>query len=600
MDEVKGDTLTKPEALVLLFIASVEQLTLGQPFHASLVRIQEHESRMFAFLASCSGSRFAWILAHNIYEFIMRLAGNFLLFTVCKICILQTPLLNLTDLAIVAIYTLYIQVYSLQYRQTLTYFFERTLAFQTYSSVLSLPVFFVVNILFGLSIAFVDQPLQLINWTVPLKIMINAVGPLMPEGTSWLQTFLKRNTAAQGGCLKNLLIMLIHLAISLWFVTWLDRKKTLQKRKKQEGEPHNFEEVNLKNFIELEKEKAEVSSAKSPLRVYDLQKTYPDKYIAAQNINMHVPKGQVLTLLGPNGAGKTSVLDVLCYLQPRTDGEFMMEDDLADSYQNRALTFCLQKNFLWEKLTFREHLEIFAAWRGLDESELESLITELSSAIDIGKNLDIRAEDLSGGNKRKLNTVLAVLGSPRIYILDEPTAGVDPVSRRYFWNLLKGWKENSQCTMILTTHTANEAEELSDKIAIMLNSELIRVNTPDKITLKGFIVKFQSSTKQEVSSWKSVCEKAVLHFQEAIIQYPNLKSEVQVLQSNGFSNMKLQIPYSQEFNCLTSVMKECSRFVQNSELGTDQLHLTYFAAKTDLEQTFLSYAAHQKERDPLT
>ena len=596
--EVTGNTLTREELVVVLFLGAIEQLTLGQPFFTSFVRIQEHESRMYAFLVSCSGSRAAWLLGHNIYEALHRLVGNFMVFIVCKSCILGTPLLTLTDVAIVVIYTIYIVVYSLQYRQTLTYFFDRAISFQTYSGLLSIPVFFVVNTLLGISIAFVDQPLQIINWTVPFKIMINTVGPLMPEGTSWLQDFLKRNTAAQGGCLKNLFILIAQVGLSFLFVVWVDYKKTLMKRKKQEGEPHNHDGLDLKNLQELEKEKSELTSQGSPLRVYELQKIYADKYIAAQNINFHVPKGQVLTLLGPNGAGKTSVLDVLCYLQQRTDGEFMLENLNADIYQNRSLTFCLQKNFLWERLTFREHLEIFAAWRGLDESKLESLISELSVAIDIGKNLDIRADDLSGGNKRKLNTVLAVLGGPKIYILDEPTAGVDPVSRRYFWNLLKGWKENSQCTMILTTHTANEAEELSDKIAIMLNSELIRVNTKDKITLKGFIVKFSSAEKQAAESWKQLCTTVKEHLEGGIKEYPNLKSEVNLLQSNGFNTMKLQIPHCKEYDSLTSVMKVCNSFVKNLPESAGVNNLNYFVAKTDLEQTFLSYASHQRQRDP--
>jgi ABC-type multidrug transport system ATPase subunit len=118
----------------------------------------------------------------------------------------------------------------------------------------------------------------------------------------------------------------------------------------------------------------------------------------------------------------------------------------------------LQDNFLWEHLTFREHIEVLAYWRGMSKTLTDSLMDNLSKGLDIGKNMDIKAIDLSGGNKRKLNTFLALMSSPKVFILDEPTAGMDPSSRRFFWNVLKTWKQSSDCAIMLTTHTANEAE----------------------------------------------------------------------------------------------------------------------------------------------
>ena len=124
----------------------------------------------------------------------------------------------------------------------------------------------------------------------------------------------------------------------------------------------------------------------------------------------------------------------------------------------KNLCFCLQKNYLWEYLTFEEHVKIIGSWRGIDDKAISELLSDVDKGLDIGKNLRIKAVHLSGGNQRKLNTVLALLSAPKIYILDEPTAGMDPKSRRYFWNVLKTYKERSNCSVILTTHTANEAE----------------------------------------------------------------------------------------------------------------------------------------------
>lgn len=113
---------------------------------------------------------------------------------------------------------------------------------------------------------------------------------------------------------------------------------------------------------------------------------------------------------------------------------------------------------MWEHLTFKEHVEVIAQWRGVSNKLSASLLKNLTQALNIGKNIDIKAMNLSGGNKRKLNTFLALMSSPKVFILDEPTAGMDPSSRRFFWNVLKTWKQCSDCSIVLTTHTANEAE----------------------------------------------------------------------------------------------------------------------------------------------
>ena len=108
----------------------------------------------------------------------------------------------------------------------------------------------------------------------------------------------------------------------------------------------------------------------------------------------------------------------------------LYEGEKIEDCRMRSVSFCLQRNYLWEFLTFEEHLIIIGEWRGLDRKTINSLIEEIDKGLDIGKNLKITAKNLSGGNQRKLNTVLALLSAPKIYILDEPTAGVDPISRR--------------------------------------------------------------------------------------------------------------------------------------------------------------------------
>jgi ABC-type multidrug transport system ATPase subunit len=124
------------------------------------------------------------------------------------------------------------------------------------------------------------------------------------------------------------------------------------------------------------------------------------------------------------------LLDVLCGITDRTNGNIIYEGDPIDSYRMKNLSFCLQKNYLWEYLTFEEHIRIVGEWRGLDPETITQLLSEIDSGLDVGKNMRINALHLSGGNQRKLNTILALLSAPKIFILDEPTAGMDPKSRR--------------------------------------------------------------------------------------------------------------------------------------------------------------------------
>ena len=107
------------------------------------------------------------------------------------------------------------------------------------------------------------------------------------------------------------------------------------------------------------------------------------------------------------------------------------------------------------------------------------------------------SQNLSGGNKRKLNTALAMLGAPRIFVLDEPTAGLDPVSKRYFWKSMRFCKENFSGAFLLTTHTANEAEALSDKIGIIVNGQLVRINTLLNLNSEDFIVTILTESRSE-------------------------------------------------------------------------------------------------------
>lgn len=153
--------------------------------------------------------------------------------------------------------------------------------------------------------------------------------------------------------------------------------------------------------------------------------------------------------------------------------------------------------------------------------------------------------------------------------------------------------------MILTTHTANEAEvgltslqELSDRVGIMLNSEIIRINTLDKITMDGHIVKLTALTRSSEEEWKKITDK-FLETLKGKIEGMGESEEVKILQGNSTDKCNIQVPNNKTFTSIHSLMQLCYTFCEDIK-NTSQIDLNYVVLRTNLEQTFLAYAAHQR------
>lgn len=449
---------TLNQLYILLFIAVSEYLSQFQVPGGCLFRVQDKETRITYFLYSSGGSKAAYAIAGIVYDWTERLVFYSLNILIIKTCIVGTPVPEIVDLGIVFFYTLYDMTKILINFHTFSYLFDKKTTLQKFGGLLSFLLYIIEIIPVSISLAFFDsENLGVISRLSFIRSGINLLVPLIPEGSPWVDEKRKTNIAIHGDLLTNALIMTAHLVFALLLVIFIDSRASRIRQKSQAKEERVVGE-DLRNLQELKNEERYLETKVPKVSVSGLEKAYPNKFIAASNINFGVEDRQLFTLLGPNGAGKTSVLEVLSGIIPRTQGYVLYENEPMDVYNNKRLSFCLQKNYLWECLTFREHLEIVGRWRGLDEQSLNQLIQEIDVSLQLDKNLNIKANKLSGGNKRKLNTVLALMAAPHIYILDEPTAGMDPVSRRYFWNIMKGWKESSKCSIILTTHTANEAE----------------------------------------------------------------------------------------------------------------------------------------------
>ncbi|XP_004691779.1 PREDICTED: ATP-binding cassette sub-family A member 3-like [Condylura cristata] len=208
------------------------------------------------------------------------------------------------------------------------------------------------------------------------------------------------------------------------------------------------------------------------IQMEHLHKEFGDK-IAVNNMSLNLYKGQISILLGQNGAGKTTIISILTGHYPPTRGEaYINGNDVSKNMVEiqRNLGFCPQLDLLFNDLTLSEHLFFYSVIKGIHQSLHSTEIDHMLSAFDLLEKRDTFSRSLSAGMKRKLSIIIALMGNPKVIILDEPSSSMDPVSRRVTWNLLEQHKTNR--TILLTTHYMDEADILGDRIAIMVNGSL--------------------------------------------------------------------------------------------------------------------------------
>ena len=215
------------------------------------------------------------------------------------------------------------------------------------------------------------------------------------------------------------------------------------------------------------------------VRVRGLVKEYRDGTKANRGIDLDVSPGEILAVLGPNGAGKTTFLRQLTSELRPTSGAISIfgVDALADPQRAKGLMgISPQDAGVFETLTVRLHMELFARLKGLDRDESRKAAATVIDELGLAGDADRRVGTLSGGQRRRVLVGLALLGSPPLLVLDEPTAGLDPASRRILWDVLLR-AVRAGATVILSTHYTEEAERLSDRIAIICAGRLIALGT---------------------------------------------------------------------------------------------------------------------------
>ncbi|HEX9141718.1 MAG TPA: ABC transporter ATP-binding protein [Gaiellaceae bacterium] len=214
------------------------------------------------------------------------------------------------------------------------------------------------------------------------------------------------------------------------------------------------------------------------ISVHGLRKSYGD-YEAVRGISFEIAEGEVFGLLGPNGAGKTTTIEILEGYRPRDAGEVDVlgfDPGRAGPAFRERIGVVLQQSQLWPTITVAETHRMFAGYYDRPRD-----VDEVIKLVGLEEKRDARVKTLSGGQKRRLDLGVALVGDPDLVFLDEPTTGFDPAARRAAWDMIRALRSLGK-TILLTTHYLDEAEQLADRVAVLREGQIIREGTPAELT----------------------------------------------------------------------------------------------------------------------
>jgi ABC-2 type transport system ATP-binding protein len=231
---------------------------------------------------------------------------------------------------------------------------------------------------------------------------------------------------------------------------------------------------------------------------------------AVKGVSFSVNDGEIFGLLGPNGAGKSTLIRMMTTLVPITSGRAMVAGfDVAKESDSvrRVIGVIPQALTSDPDLTLEENLSIYAKLYGVPRAQRAKNIQEVLEAVDLVKWRDAQTKTLSGGMRRRLEIARGLVHNPHIFFLDEPTTGLDPVSRIAVWEMLDNLRKTRNLTMLLTTHYMEEADKLCDRIAIVDHGNLVALGTPVELkqNVPGANV-VEVHFDRETNQWKSRLE----------------------------------------------------------------------------------------------
>ncbi|MFX0082467.1 MAG: ABC transporter ATP-binding protein [Candidatus Hodarchaeota archaeon] len=231
------------------------------------------------------------------------------------------------------------------------------------------------------------------------------------------------------------------------------------------------------------------------IKTNNLKKYFGDIH-AVDGIDLQIPKGTLFGVLGPNGAGKTTTIRMLSTVLPPTSGDAsVLGFDITKEAREiqRRIGVCPQELVLYPRLTAKENIHLIAQMHGMAKQDYKEKTDDLLGKMNLIDRSNDLVKNFSGGMKRRINVLMAVIHEPELLFFDEPTAGLDPQSRRVVWDFIRDFQEK-ESTIILTTHNMEEADDLSDELVIIDYGKIIAQGTPDELKGKlgeGDILEFK-------------------------------------------------------------------------------------------------------------
>uniref|UniRef100_M3YSL9 ATP binding cassette subfamily A member 8 n=1 Tax=Mustela putorius furo TaxID=9669 RepID=M3YSL9_MUSPF len=301
------------------------------------------------------------------------------------------------------------------------------------------------------------------------------------------------------------------------------------------------------------------------------------KKIATRNVSFCVRKGEVLGLLGHNGAGKSTSIRMITADTKPSAGQVLLKGSNGEASPG-FLGYCPQENVLWPSLTVKEHLEVFAAIKGLRKVDAAVTIARLADALKLQDQLKQPVKALSVGIKRKLCFALSILGNPSVVLLDEPSTGMDPEGQLQMWQAIRATVKDTERGALLTTHYMAEAEAVCDRVAIMVSGKLRCIGS-----IQHLKSKFGKNYLLEMKV-KTLAQRESLH-QEILRVFPRAAR-----QERYSSVMVYKLPV-EDVRPLAQAFFMLEKVKQSFDLEE------YSLSQSTLEQVFLELSKEQELDD---
>ncbi|MBO6114751.1 MAG: ABC transporter ATP-binding protein [Lachnospiraceae bacterium] len=221
------------------------------------------------------------------------------------------------------------------------------------------------------------------------------------------------------------------------------------------------------------------------IKVSNLVKKYKE-HLAVDDISFEVNEGELFAFLGENGAGKSTTINILCTILEKTSGEvrvFDKELGKEDDSIRDLIGIVFQNSVLDGKLTVKENLYTRGSYYGLSKSEIDERLSQFMDVFELKEIWNRRYEKLSGGQRRRVDIIRALINEPKILFLDEPTTGLDPKSRKIVWDYIDYLKKEKKLTIFLTTHYMEETRD-ADNVVILDKGKIIATGTPAELKTK--------------------------------------------------------------------------------------------------------------------